>query len=236
MFNVKRFFFLILLVIAISCVNTHVTYANPLPPPSIMIIVPNAPNDLEISMESRKARRIDKPFESYFTLYRSDLKSTDNKLKVTTGGRTFEITAETPLKSYYNVFTLDLERQTLKPGKSLLRSISLISLMIVLTLIIEAIVFFLFGFRRKRSWLVFLIVNLITQVVLNIFLSRSSTPINGYLIGALISGEFLVFIIEMAAFLTLVKEHGRLRTALYVITANLLSLIVGGYLITVLPI
>jgi hypothetical protein len=236
MFNVKRFFFLILVVIAISCINTHVTYANPLPPPSIMIIVPNAPNDLEISLESQKARRIDKPFESHFTLYRSNLKSTDNRLKVTTGGSTFEITADTPLDSYYSVFTLDLERQTLKPGKSLLRSFSLISLMIVLTLIIEAIVFFLFGFRRKRSWLIFLIVNLITQGVLNIFISLGSTPINGYIIYKLIGGEFLVFIIEMTAFLTLVKEHGRLRTGLYVIAANLLSLIAGGYLIMVLPV
>ena len=95
--------------------------------------------------------------------------------------------------------------------------------------------FYLFGYRRKESWLIFLIINLLTQGVLNIWLNGSFTPLDSYIIFSLVFGEILVLIIEMIAFLILVKEHHRLRIALYVIIANLLSLIAGGYLITVLP-
>ena len=85
------------------------------------------------------------------------------------------------------------------------------------------------------SWIMFLLINLLTQGALNIWLDGFN-PLDGYLIAVLIFGEFLVFIVEIAAFLLLVKEHRGLRTVLYVLLANLLSLIVGGYVITILPI
>jgi hypothetical protein len=232
----KKILFLIILVIVMVCLNASLCSANSAEPPSILIIVPNAPADLEISIGNIKAGRTDKVIESYFTFYRSFLKSSDNTLKITTGGNSFEITLDTPLNSYNNVFTLDLKRQTLNPGKSLSRSITLISLRVALTLIIEGMVFFLFGFKKKKSWLIFLIINLITQGFLNFMLGQNANIMNSYLIFTLIAGEILVLIFEMIAFLFLVKEHGRLRTALYVIAANLLSLIAGGYLITVFPV
>ncbi len=221
-----------------SYVNAPVCYANSAVPPSILIIVPNAPNDLKISIgsENIEARRTDKVIESYYTFYRGDLKYAEYTVKVTTADRTFEILLDTPLKSYDNIFTLDLERQTLTSGESVSRSIALPSLRIILTLIIEAIVFFLFGYRRKRSWLVFLIINLLTQGVLNIWLAGSTNPLDSYIIFSLIRGEMLVFIVEMIGFLIFVNEHHGLRTILYVMAANLLSLFVGGYLITVLPV
>jgi hypothetical protein len=131
---------------------------------------------------------------------------------------------------------LDLNNKTITPGKSLLRSISLPSLRIILTLIIEAIVFYLFGYRKKKSWLVFLIVNLFTLGFLNILLSVDSNPVNSYIVFNLILLEILVFIIEMVTFLIFVKEHGRLLAFLYVIVANAASLFAGGYLITHLPV
>jgi len=115
------------------------------------------------------------------------------------------------------------------------RSILLVSLRVILTLIIEAIVFWLFVFRKKNSWLAFLIINLITQGALNIWLN-SSVPLASYLVFSLIFAEFFVFIAEIVLFLTLIKEHSRRRTVLYVIAANFLSLFAGGYIITVLPV
>lgn len=217
-------------------VNTSVCYANSAEPPSILIIVSNAPTDLEISIGNTKAIRTDKVIESYYTFYSRDLKSAYYTVNVTIKDSTFEIRLDAPLKLYNNIFTLDLERQTLTPGKSLSRSIGLTSTRIILTLLIEAIVFFLFGYRKKKSWLIFLIVNLFTQGLLNVWLNGITTPLESYIVLTLIAGEILVFIVEMLAFLTFVREHGRPRTALYVITANLLSLIAGGYLITVLPV
>jgi len=228
----------IFILIVISCVNVPVSYANAAEPPSILIIVPNAPKDLEISIgpDKIKARRIDKVIESYFTFYRYDLQSSDYTVTVTTSGNSFEITMDTPPRSYNNIYTLDLNNKIMTPGKSLSRSISLPSLRIILTLVIEAIIFYLFGYRKKKSWLVFLSVNLCTLGVLNIILNVNSNPLNSYIVFTLIFLEIVVFIIEMIMFLVFVKEHGRSLAFLYVIVANVASLFAGGYLITHLPV
>ena len=219
-------------------VNTSVCYANAAEPPSILIIVPDAPEDLKISFgpENIPAHREDKAIESYFTIYSYDLKITDYTVKITTEDTTFYIPLDAPPKKYNNIYTLNLEKQTLTPGKSLSRSATLISLRVVLTLIIEALVFFLFGYRQKRSWLIFLIANVITQAILYIWLNASFYPLDSYVVFSLIFGEILILVAEMIIFLILVREHQRWRTAIYVIIANLLSLIAGGYLITALPI
>jgi hypothetical protein len=232
----KKLLIFMILVTAISYLNTSILHANSAEPPSIIIIVLNAPNDLEISMGSTKARRIDKGVESHYIFYYNEIKSADNTLKVTTIDRNFEITLDTPLQKYNNIYTLHLESRTLTPGKSLSISLTLVSLRVILTLIIEAIVFFLFVYRSKRSWLVFLIVNLITQGILSIFLDANSNSSGGYVIFPLIGAEIVVLVVELYAFTIFINEHGRLRTALFVITANLLSLIAGGYLITILPV
>ena len=166
----KKALLLILFLIVTSCVITPLCYANAAEPPSIFIIVPNAPDDLEITigLENIKARRIDKFTESYFAFFSSDLKSANYTVKVSTGDKTFETVLDIPLKSYNNIFTLDIENQRLTPGKSLSRTISVLSFRIILTLLIEGIVFFLFGYRSKRSWLIFIIVNIITQGALNL--------------------------------------------------------------------
>ncbi len=236
----KKLLLIVVLTIFLSVVITPVCYGNSAEPPSIIIIVFNAPSDLEIGMGSGDtytiARRIDKTMESYFTFYLHDLSTVnDYILKVNTGDRAFEIAFDKPITSYNNIYTLNLKSQMLKPGKSLLRSILLVSTRVILTLITEAIIFWIFGYRQKRSWIAFLIINLISQGTLNIMLN-GATPLGGYLIFGLILYEILVYIFETITFLGFVKEHRRWRTALYVLIANFLSLIVGGYIITTLPI
>jgi hypothetical protein len=140
-----------------------------------------------------------------------------------------------PLKNYNNIYTLNLKNKTLTRGKSTLRSVLLVSFRLILTLFIEAGVFTLFRYKEKRSWIAFLIINLISQGVLNIWLNTAS-PLGSYLILLLIFGEIFVFIFEIFAFLLTVKESKAAITASYVIVANLLSLAAGGYIITYLPI
>ena len=218
-------------------VYTPACYANSAEPPSILIIVPGAPDDLEIRMgENILANRIEhKEFESLYTFYSYQLKTADYVVTVTTGGKTFEIKLDAPLKTYNNIYTLDLKNQKLTPGKSLSRSVSRVSIRVILTLIIEAIVFLLLGYRKKKSWLIFLIVNLLTQGILNIWLNGYTPFVSSYLLFSLILGELLVFIVEMIVFLVFIKEHRRWRTALFVIIANLLSLIAGAYFMVILP-
>jgi hypothetical protein len=220
--------------------TTALCFGNSAEPPSILIIVPNAPDDLEISIDpdnaNIKASMRDKIIERYYVFYSADLKmAKDYYINISTGEDNFEILLEEPMKKYNNIYTLDLEDQTLTLGKSLSRSVLLISLRIILTLIIEAIVFWLFGFRKKNSWLAFLIINLITQGALNIWLN-GSVPLASYLVFSLVFAEFFVFIAEIILFWALIKEHSPGRVLLYVIAANLLSLFAGGYIITILPV
>jgi hypothetical protein len=106
----------------------------------------------------------------------------------------------------------------------------------VLTLLIEGIVFWLFRFKQKRSWIMFFAINLITQGALNTWLNSGGSPMPSYLIFSLIVGEFFVFITEMIALPILIKEHKKSYILAYAFLANLISLIVGGYIITVLPV
>lgn len=221
-------------------VTTALCFGNSAEPPSILIIVPNAPDDLEISIGSDntniKANKTNKIIERFYTFYSEELRmAEDYIINISTGESSFEILLEKPLKKYNNIFTLDLNNQTLTPGKSLPRSILLVSLRVILTLIIEAIVFWLFGFRNKKSWIAFLIINLVTQGALNIWLN-GSVPLASYLVFSLVFAEFFVFIAEIILFWALIKEHSPGRVLLYVIAANLLSLFAGGYIITILPV
>jgi hypothetical protein len=228
--------FLVLLLF-VPCLNTSVCLANSAEPPSILIIVTNPPEDLEISLgtDDNKAFRADKKlFESYYVFY--SFQTAGYEIKVTTGNTVFYVALDAPLQKYNNIFTLDLKNQTLTPGEAPLRSFLLVSMRVILTLILEATVFFLFGYRWKRSWIIFLVINLLTQGALNIWLSTYSIPVNSYIILLLFFGEIFVLTAEMIGFLVLIKEHRRLRTAFYVLVANLVSLVAGGYLIMMLPV
>lgn len=146
----------VLFILLFSCV----CFGNSAGPPSILIIVSNAPDNFEIGIGSgtgySKAKIVDKGVESYYIFYPRELSTIANHtLKIKNDDETFEIPIDKPLKSYNNVFTLDLKNKTLYPGKLLSRSILLVGLRIMLTLIIEGIIFYLMGFRRKKSWVAF---------------------------------------------------------------------------------
>ncbi|WP_313340448.1 hypothetical protein [Sedimentibacter sp.] len=216
-------------------------YGNSAEPPSILIIVPNATDDLNIKLELEdgeyEGRVVDKVIEKYYTFYSSAIfnKPSSYNFIVSTENESFEIKLDKPAKNYNNIYTLNLKSQALTEGKLLSRSILLVAMRIILTLIIEAFIFWIFGFRNKKSWAAFLLINLVTQGALNIWIS-GFTPLMSYAIFTLIFGEIFVFIAELIAFLYFCKEHERLRKVLYVLTANFASLIVGGYIITILPI
>lgn len=229
-------FLTILLLFALS----SYCFANSAEPPSILIISANAPDDAEVGIHAdntySKANVREKGTEKYYAFYSSELKSAANyTLKVKTTEGAFEVPIKAPLKSYNNIYTLDFKTRTLVSGKSLSRSIFLVILRLTLTLVIEGLIFFLMGYRSKRSWIAFIAINLITQGALNIWLNGFS-PLGSYIIISLVFGEFFVFIFEIIAFLVLLKEHRWWRALLFVILANILSLIAGGYAITVLPI
>jgi len=208
-------------------------------PPSILLIVPGAPDELVVGVgdgeEYVEAARRDKVLESYFLFYHREIEGVDDlHLRVSDGDHDLRVPVGDLAQRYQNVYTLDLDDGTLMEGKNPVRSGVYVAMRVVLTLIVEGLVFFLLGFRTRRSWTVFLIVNLVTQGALNLWIN--TVTYNDYsLFFGLIFYEFVIIIVEMVAFLGLLKEHGKWRRALYVLLANILSLLGGGYMLTVLP-
>lgn len=226
---------------AIFSFFSTITYANSAEPPALIIIMKNAPEDVAVSivsadsMQEAKMRKIS--WETYYVLYNRDIGNKKGiTLKVSGNGISYDqIIGEQYLTGYNNIITLDFSRQSISSGKLLSRSFILVTLRVLLTLVIEGVLFIIFGFRYKKSWSIFLIMNLLTQGILNIVLNRAS-PFTSYLVLNLIFLEFFVFAAEIIGVLVLLKEHGRFRRVSYVLVANLASLVLGGYLITVLPV
>ena len=100
---------------------------------------------------------------------------------------------------------------------------------LVPTLIIEGVLLWLFGFRAKRDWLVFLIVNLVTQAGLHLWVAENLV-VNGssafqYLV--LLVAEVPILFLELAVYVFLLKEHSRFRRAAYAACANIASYALG---------
>lgn len=238
----KRISYIFLIaLISVAVFLPAAVYANAAEPPALVVIIENAREDIEVSIAEdnglKEARKKTVAWETYYAFYRSSLGDGDKVTLIVSGnGERFERTVDlSQAREYDRIVTLDFETQTLKPGKLLSRSILLVTLRVALTLLVEGMIFYLFGFRRKHSWIAFLIINLVTQGVLNIMLN-GAMPFAGYLIFNLVLMELVVLIVEMICFVSYVGEHGKLRRAAYVFAANLASLFLGGWLITVLPV
>lgn len=239
--TMQHMVFLLIVYAFMITIHPVTASANSAEPPSLIILVNNPPDDLSIIMTSNEqhyfATVSQTAWEGYYKFYAHDMNvNTQYSFLVTTGGKSFKCSLDSTLDGYNNIFSLDLSEQLLLPGTYPLRSVILVFLRLIITLIIEGFIFWLFQFRSKRSWLVFLIINIITQGVLNICLSGEAKLFSSYLILGLIICEFFVLVAEMVLFYHLINEHEKSFILIYVFTANLVSLIAGGYLLTLLPV
>lgn len=215
------------------------SFANSAEPPSITILTQNPPDDLTLTLtlgeQIIEAKMLDKVFEHYYSFYASSLKNGEDILiTMSHSGEKSAIQIEAPPNHYNNIYTLDWEKGTLTPGKAPFRSAKLVGLRVIFTLLLEALVFFLFGFRQYKSWTFFIFINLITQGILNLWLGGQSL-LSGYIVFALVFGEIFVFIAEILSFAHFIDEKSVARRIVYVLVANSLSLVLGGYLISRLP-
>ena len=182
--------------------------ANSAEPPSIVIIVNNPPENLSISLEDTMTKAIvyKKAWEAQYSFYSRDLRgNSSHTLIVSNDTDSDYYKIDVPVQSYRNIYTLDIKNKIITPGIHPLRSVILVSLRVFLTLLIEGCIFWLFGFRGKKSWVLFLVINLVTQGALNLWLDSFAIT-QSYLILALFVGEVLVFITEIALFSIAVKN------------------------------
>lgn len=207
---------------------------------------------------------LSRAWESYFRLYYSRVHraykdlgfkdTSDNfigdedeilqtsSLRLSSPSNDFEVTVDAPytLMKYYNGLAkmdLDLENGTVSFDSSYMpiRNVLLVILRVTVTLVTEGIVFRLMNYRTKRSWLVFLGTNLVTQTFLNITLTGYMPEPLGYWEFGYAFSEILIFFTEAVVFAFLLKEQKRGKAVLTAVLANAVSLSLGIALFTYLP-
>lgn len=113
-----------------------------------------------------------------------------------------------------------------------LRFLARLAATLIPTLLIEGAVLWLFGFRERRSWLVFLAVNTVTQVGLHLvtgaMLAEAGWHFLNYFLTIIIQ-ELVIWGAEALAYALLLKERTRARRVGYAFAANIASFVLGYF-------
>ena len=108
-------------------------------------------------------------------------------------------------------------------------------LRILVTIGVELLILLAFKYHLKKSYLLVLLVNLVTQTLLTTFMFSMRyffMPFFGEIIG-LTFGELIVFIVEVVIFMRFLREKSSKRAFGYALLANLASLIIGFILMVI---
>lgn len=135
-------------------------------------------------------------------------------------------------KWYFNYETKNLEVEETSTIQTYQTVLTLAR--VGISILIEALIFFAFGFRAARSWLVFLIINLITQGFLG-YISAGSRGINAFGFILLLVLEIFIFVLEAVVINKFVHEYDKKRKVSFALLANIVSFIVGTYIVANLP-
>ncbi|MDF2485959.1 MAG: hypothetical protein K0R46_2127 [Herbinix sp.] len=237
----KLSLFVIVLFMSLVFMFPVLASANSARPPSLIVLVNNPPGDLSIVLltdnyeEQGEFRR--SAWEGYYLFNSFNMRNYgDYKFKVTSNGESFVCTVGEYSHSYNDVMTLDLSRQKLTQGYYPFRTVLVVSIQLLITLLLEGIIFWLFGYRKVRSYFIFLAINIVTQGALNIWLNSLNSLMHSYFGFYLFFGEIFVFAAEMMAFPIFINEHKWTRNILYAFVANFVSLVAGSFMISLLPI
>lgn len=169
-----------------------------------------------------------------FTYYAPDV----FKLIIYKDGKLYSATKSIEKYAYAAYYTIDfasssnIENNTqnyaIKNSYNYTKEILNLILRIVLTLIIEFALFFIFRLYTKHNFKVVLITNLITQILLNIILNTYyyyNGQISSYFI--LILLELGILIVETIIYELFLKDKNKICITLYPIISNISSFIIG---------
>ena len=99
----------------------------------------------------------------------------------------------------------------------------------IATLVIEGLILLMFRFNIKTNLKPFLLINIATQIALNLIVAfqmiRGGTTLA---IFSYVVFELFIIMIEPALFVIFLKQHSITRRALFAISANLISFIIGS--------
>ncbi len=239
----KKTLYIFLTVMLLFSMTVPV-FANSAEPPAIIIISTDLPREAVLTLEVpvsgevdfRRCYRVDKLWESQYKLWLPfDLDSLDNaQLRITVGEESFTCQLPVTAHTHRSVFTLNYREKSLTEGQLGWRQPLLTAIRILLTLLTEGLVFLLFGFKKKRSWGVFIVLNLLTQGWLNIVINSYAFN-SGYWVFNFLLIELAIFLIETVTVPLAVREGKLWKRILCPLTANAFSLGLGILLIGHMP-
>lgn len=232
----------IISIICLFVVLSTTVFANSAGPP-VIVIISDGPEDLkaffmidQVAVEGEKFMKNGEVLFELIEYEHFDYPSKIDRVKFVSNEKTFVLELN-GIKSYNNLFTLDYKNEILKEGKSFFRSFWSVAFRLITTLFAEGLLFALFKYKSKRSWLVFLIINLITQIGLNIVLLTELPTSSIYSVFVLLFVlEFFIFFVEAVGMTLLINEKKRWITFIYVLAANILSFYFGVIVYPLLPI
>ena len=241
----KQFLSMLLAMVLLLLAFPVTALANSAEPPGIIIITTNAPEDLTISLEiplsdsilEQRITKTTKIWEDHYRLYYhiNDNYIKDAVLRVESSEKSFTCPLPEDFAVRYNtLMTLDFEAETITMGQPSWRQPVLTAIRIALTLLLEGLLFLIFGYRKLRSWIAFLLINLLTQGALNVMVNGYAFS-GGYWIFLFLLMEFGIFIGECIAIPAAITEKKRGISFLFALLANILSLVLGVLLIGRLP-
>lgn len=206
--------------------------ANSPAPRWLYVYTSDEPTDLEMTVKVRavgethflEAFPLDKG--GYYFDYPS-VSSDDITLIVKTGGKEYDYEVTANMIRYGADLSFKGGEPIITERTELMNYLPSAFACLGITLVIEGLMLFIFGYRKLRSYIVFLIVNIVTQAALHtLYLTVDFGPYIKWLLFT----ELGIFIFEGLAYSLLFREHERGRAWAYAIAANLASLILGTVL------
>ena len=226
-------------------------------PPIFTVLALNAPADMTVTIHIQKLgedipvtleyeRRL---WEGQYRLYREaawristwygnpyDLK--DAELVFESGGERRSLVIPDEMltgdgRNAEDYATYNWRTGELSAGLPRGRTLLTYALWLAAGLLVEGVFFFLYGYRRRKSWLCFFLINLVTLCAHHAFIAGMYLPISR--IRFYLFAVPVFYLAELAAFVLLVDERGRDKAIGFAALANLVSQVVLGLLIGTLP-
>lgn len=156
------------------------------------------------------------------------------KVIIVTESGTVKVSDVVEKSVYQQVFSLDFADMTVKTSQSAAKSYLIqFASTFAPTLIIEFLLLFAFGLSPKKYWWAIIAVNLATQLFLTLVLACNPGILYGGFIFLFVMLELVVMLIEVAAYLVIMKKERLWKRIVYAVTANVASAVVGGILLTI---
>lgn len=151
-------------------------------------------------------------------------------LVVTTSGESW-VSESMERQMWNSTVKVDWEKKTaVMPPVQILYILQFLSTLLP-TLLIEGLIFYAFRFPGKRNWLIFLLVNLVTQGALSVILCMNIVGSNGsyILLGMLIllPVELVIAFVEAGLYMALLRGQPNHKRFAYGIAANAASYLLG---------